>query len=262
MKILCLGDVVGRGAVLCLQENLRKICRETGAEITVINGENASMGSGNGISKEDAELLFEAGADVITGGNHSFRQRSVYGMLDEAPTLLRPCNYPGQNPGKGSCILSYNGKNILFLNVMGRIGMENLPLACPFESCRKILLAEKGNYDLAVLDIHAEATSEKIALAYDLCDKVNIIFGTHTHVPTADEQILQGRCGYITDLGMCGPRSSNLGVKTEIIIEKLKTGMPSKFELSENPVTLEGALFTLSDDHFRCTAVERVRFDF
>ena len=107
MKILCLGDVVGRGAVLCLQENLRKICRETGAEITVINGENASMGSGNGISKEDAELLFEAGADVITGGNHSFRQRSVYGMLDEAPTLLRPCNYPGQNPGKGSCILSF-----------------------------------------------------------------------------------------------------------------------------------------------------------
>ena len=258
MKILCLGDVVGRGAVLCLQENLRKICRETGAEITVINGENASMGSGNGISKEDAELLFEAGADVITGGNHSFRQRSVYGMLDEAPTLLRPCNYPGQNPGKGSCILSYNGKNILVLNVMGRIGMENLPLACPFESCRKILLAEKGNYDLAVLDIHAEATSEKGAMAWYLDGRAQAVWGTHTHVPTADTQILPKGTGFVTDLGMTGPARSVLGIRPEQSVEFFLGGLPGRYQTAEGPCRLQGALFTLDSGTGLCVGVERI----
>ena len=255
MNILCMGDVVSRAGVLSLREKLPGLRKALAADAVIVNGENAAMGSGNGLSKEDAELLFEAGADVITGGNHSFRQKNIYDMLDSCPALLRPANFPGANPGKGYAVLSVSGRNMLVINAAGRINMD--PCACPFETCRKILRDLRGSYDFAVVDFHAEATSEKIALAYDLKDSVSVFFGTHTHVPTADEQILPGGCGYITDIGMCGPGSSALGLKTEIIIKKLKTGMPVRFEPADTPVVLQGALFTLDRD-LKCSDVRRI----
>ena len=256
MKILCLGDVVGKPGVQALRAFLPKWREELEADAVIVNGENSSMGCGNGLTPDDAQMLFAAGADVITGGNHSFRQRSVYTMLDDSISILRPANYAGAAPGRGYTLFSAAGRILLVINISGRVNMD--PCACPFETCRKILEREKGNYDAAIVDCHAEATSEKFALAYDLKNDVSVFFGTHTHVPTADEQILPPGCGFITDVGMCGPSHSALGVKTEVIVQKMKTGLPAKFELSENPVVLQGALFTLSDRDYRCTEVRRV----
>ncbi len=258
MKILCLGDVVGRAGVLALKERLAAIRRETGADAVIVNGENSSMGQGNGMSKEDAELLLFAGADVVTGGNHSFRQKSLHSFLDDHPCVLRPANYSGRTPGKGHTILSLNGRNLLVINLAGRVHMD--PCACPFETCEKILSEEKGNYDIVAVDFHAEATGEKRALAMELKDRVQIFFGTHTHVQTADAQILGNGCGYITDLGMCGPEDSVLGLKPEIVIYKLKTGMPCRFEPADTPIRISGALFTLSDFDYRCKKAECVRW--
>lgn len=257
MKILCLGDVVSKAGVLALQEKLCALRKELKADAVIVNGENASMGCGNGLSAEDADALFDAGADLITGGNHSFRQKNIYTMLDDCPRLLRPANYPGANPGKGCGLLSLNGRNLLVINLAGRINMD--PCACPFETCLKILESEKGTYDAVAIDFHAEATSEKFALAYEFKDRVQIFFGTHTHVPTADEQILGSGCGYITDIGMCGPGHSALGVNPEIIVRRLKTGMPCRFEPAQTPVVLQGALFSLSETDFRCVKVERIQ---
>ena len=256
MRVLCLGDVVGKPGVQAVRAHLPKWRKELGADLVIVNGENACMGAGNGITPDDVQMLVAGGADIITGGNHSFRQRSVYQMLDDVSYLLRPANYSDMAPGKGYTVFSAAGRRLLVVNLSGRVNMD--PCACPFETCQKILERERGNYDAAIVDCHAEATSEKFALAYNFRNEVSVFFGTHTHVPTADEQVLAPGCGYITDIGMCGPARSALGVKTEVIIQKMKTGMPVRFELSENPVVLQGALFTLSERDDRCTDVRRV----
>ena len=257
MRILCLGDVVGAAGVDAVCARLPSLKRALGADAVIANGENASMGRGNGLTPDDVDALLTAGVDVITGGNHSFRQKCLYPLLDCSPALVRPANYYGANPGRGYTVLPVNGRNMLVVNVSGRVNMD--VCADPFKTLSDIFAREAGSYDFAVVDLHAEATSEKIAVAYDCKDRAAVVFGTHTHVQTADEQILEGGCGYITDLGMCGPSRSALGVKVEVIIEKLKTGMPCKFELSENPAELQGALFTLDDHTLRCVSVERVR---
>lgn len=243
-RVLCLGDVVGVPAVEALRRRLPSLQRENGVQFTVVNGENARLGQGNGLSAEDAEALFDAGADVITGGNHSFRQRSVYGMLDERPELLRPINASPAAPGHGAVLVQAGGVSVLVLNAVGQSFMDP-PAENPIFSLERALAREKGRYDLAILDFHAEATGEKFALASLFDRKIGIIFGTHTHVQTADEQILPGGSAYITDAGMCGPRSSCLGVASECIAEKMRTGMPQKFCLAETPLVLQGILVTL-----------------
>ena len=257
MKILCLGDVVGLPAVDDLLTRLPALKKELGADLVVVNGENASMGKGNGMTPEDASDLFAAGADVITGGNHTMRQRNLYTLLDESISVLRPANLPASNPGKGSTVAHLGKKDVLVVNLMGRVGME--PVAsCPFEAFDRIVAEERRHYDFIVVDFHAEATSEKIALGYYCASRAAVFFGTHTHVQTADEQILSGRCGYITDIGMCGPSSSCLGLKTELIVEKFRSGMPCRFEPAENPCRISGALFTVDDRTNVCTAVDRI----
>lgn len=257
MRILCLGDVVGQGAVDKLSRELAGHILRLKIDFTVINGENSCMGKGNGISKDHAECLFMAGADVITGGNHSFGNRSVYGMLDDCDTLLRPHNYPGMCPGKGYTIVNSCGCRFLVINIQGRVFMSE-GVRCPFETVEKILELNKGSYDYSIMDIHAETTSEKIAIAAYFDGKVDMMFGTHTHVMTADERVLPGGSGYITDIGMCGPINSALGVKTDIIIEKLRSSMPAKFEISDNPIELQGVIFNLEKG--KVTHVERIIF--
>lgn len=255
MRILALGDVVGAEGTAYLTENRRlaRLRDSLGADVVIVNGENSA--AGNGISPESAETLFAAGADVITGGNHSFRRRESGRLLDENPLVLRPENYPGGAPGHGYCITECAGRRLLLLNLIGCVYMESME--SPFAAADRVLKECAGQYDLAVVDFHAEATSEKIALARYLDGRVAVLFGTHTHVATADEQILPGGTGYVTDLGMCGSHAGVLGVATEPILHKFLVKTPVIFTPASGQRALSGVLFTVEND--RCTAVERIR---
>lgn len=255
MKILAVGDVVGPEAVAALSEKLRKYKSDNNICFTVVNGENASVG--NGIDTQSAKQIIEAGADVITTGNHVWKKRDIRTFLDDSSQIVRPVNYPSSAPGNGYTKLNIDGYIFLVINVLGTVYLE--PLDNPFMSVSKVLANEEGKYDFAVLDIHAEATSEKIALANYFDGRINIIFGTHTHVTTADERIFPRGTGYITDLGMSGPVDSVLGVKTDCIIEKFTTMLPVRFELASGDIEINGAVFTLDTSSGRITDVRRVK---
>ena len=254
MKILALGDVVGQGAVEYLQSKLRTFKRNNGIDLAVVNGENsAKIG---GIDPQSANALLDAGADVITTGNHVYKIGAVYDYLDTSDCVIRPANFPKTCTGKGYTVVDMGYARVLVINVLGVVTLE--PLACPFETVDRILEAEKGNYNISVLDVHAEATSEKAAIARYFDGRVNVVFGTHTHVQTNDARILPNGTGFITDLGMCGPKDSILGVKSEIIIEKLRFHIPKRFEHAEGEIEATGAIFTVENG--KTTAVTAVRF--
>ena len=242
-KILAIGDVVGEAGTAFLEKRLPALKAEHRPELVIVNGENACRN--NGLDPAGAERIFAAGADLITTGNHVFRKKELYPVLDGEALLLRPANFPGECPGKGTVIAPFRGVRILAVNLLGTLFMESL--ASPFETMEKILRAEEGRYDFAVCDFHAEATSEKIAFARHFDGRVAVVFGTHTHVPTADLQIFPGGTAYITDLGMTGPADSVLGMKTESAIRRLVSKMPSYYEVADGPCVLQGALFECSD---------------
>jgi len=255
MKILAIGDVVGAAGTQYLSEGRRlsRLRDSLGADLVIVNAENAAPG--NGTSLESARTLLDAGADVLTGGNHTFRRKDYFTALDDEDHFLRPANFPSAAPGHGWCITECAGWRLLVMNLLGCVYME--AMASPFETADRILKENAGKYDAAVVDFHAEATSEKIALARYLDGRVSAVFGTHTHVATADAQILPGGTGYITDLGMCGSHAGILGVAAEPIIQKFLTKMPVPFTPAEGDVRLHGALFEIKDG--KCTAVESVR---
>ncbi len=253
-RILAIGDIVGKSGTSFIADKLWGLRKFYGVDMVVANGENAAPG--NGLDRDTADTLFRAGVDVITSGNHIFRKSSVEQLLESEEKILRPANYPSACPGSGWCIFDMCSYKVLVMNLLGTVFMESL--ASPFETADRILEREKGNFDFAVLDIHAEATSEKLALAKYLDGKVSAIFGTHTHVQTADEQIFSGGTGYITDAGMCGPFDSVLGIKNDIIIRKFLTKMPVRHEEADTPPVLGGCLFTLSLSSGKCTAVQRI----
>ncbi len=257
-NILAIGDVVGPAAVEALEHRLYGIRARHTAHFTVVNGENAAIG--NGLDVASAKSLLYAGADVLTTGNHVWQKREIYDFLRDSDRVIRPANYPSAAPGAGYTLYNADGVRILVMNVMGCIYME--PLDDPFVAVERILDREKGHYDISVLDIHAEATGEKLALAKYFDGRISVIFGTHTHVQTADACILKGGTGYITDLGMTGPIDSILGVKNEIIIEKLRTKLPRRFEIAEGPLRLCGAVFTVDTETGVCLEVQGVREDF
>jgi len=256
MKILCLGDIVGPQAVEHISKNLWNYRRQNDLSLVVANGENAD--EGNGISMPTAEKLLSRGIDVLTSGNHIWKKKDVYSFLDDSSYIIRPVNYPGSNPGKGCTIVDANGYRVLVINVQGTAFME--ALADPFDSVDKTLRENAGNYDFAILDIHAEATSEKLALAHYFDGRISVIFGTHTHVPTADAKILPKGSGYITDLGMCGVQDGILGVEPEIIINRFRSKMPARFALKKGDPLACGALFELDADSGRVGSVKRVEF--
>ena len=256
MKILAIGDVVGKKALDYLSKKLWKKREELGVDFTVVNGENSS--DIYGISKADAELLLSSGADLITLGNHAFSRRDIFDMLSDSQCIIRPANYPPLAPGGGYTLLDVCGWRILGINVMGTALMESL--ACPFATVDRILEREAGNYDFAVMDIHAESTSEKIALGRYFDGRISVIFGTHTHVPTADEQILPLGSGYITDLGMTGPRDSIIGSDVKAVIERMRTKISGRLTVADGDVEASGALFDLDTDTKKVRSVCRVRF--
>ena len=256
MKILAIGDVVGRHALEYLEKTLWSQRDMLGADMVVVNGENAS--DIYGVGAADAEALLSAGADLITLGNHAFGRRDIYTMLGDSQSIIRPANYPPLAPGGGYTILNVCGYKALCINIMGTALMESL--ACPFATVDRILEREAGNYDFALMDIHAESTSEKIALARYFDGRISVMFGTHTHVQTADEQILPQGSGYITDLGMTGPVNSVIGSDIGSVIDRMRTKISCRLTVADGDIKATGALFDLDTDTRRVKSVTRVKF--
>lgn len=256
MKILALGDVVGRGAVAYLEKNLWSARESLGADVVVVNGENAS--DIYGVDECDAKTILSSGADIITLGNHAFGRKNIFNLLCDSNAIIRPANYPPLTPGGGYTILNLGGWRVLCINVLGTVMMESL--ACPFATVDKILEREKGNYDVSIMDLHAESTSEKIAIGRYFDGRINVIFGTHTHVETADEKILPRGSGYITDVGMTGPVNSVIGSDVSMVIERMRTKITSRFTVADSEIKAHGALFTFDTDTKRVTDVKRIVF--
>lgn len=254
MNILCVGDVVSRHGCELVRRVLPALRRQYAVDVCVVNGENAA--DGNGITPAAAQSLLDSGADVITGGNHTFRRAEYYEQLEREPMLLRPANYPATAPGSGVYTVDRGRYTVTVINLMGTVFTE--PLACPFDTLDALLKAA-GNPKFCVVDFHAEATAEKKALAYYADGRISALFGTHTHVQTADEQILPGGTGFITDVGMTGPVESVLGVKPELAIAKMHGKLPVRFAAAEGPCELQAVLFTLDDRTGHTTAVERLQ---
>ncbi len=226
-------------------------------DLVVANGENASGGLGLGIKA--AEELFNNGVDVLTSGNHIFRHKEIYDYLDRERRLIRPANYPSSAPGRGSVLVeTAGGIKVGVVNVMGRTFMA--PLDCPFETGAREVAALKGaGAQVIIVDIHAEATSEKMALGWHLDGSVGAVFGTHTHIQTADGTILPGGAAYMTDLGMTGPHLSVIGMKKEAVVSRFLTGLPTRFEVAKKGIRLEGAIFFLDPETGFGTNVERIQ---
>lgn len=257
MKILAIGDIVGGIAIDYLTKTLSKFVKENGINFVIANGENAS--EIKGLSKNDADALYNLGVDFITLGNHAFGKKDIYSFLDNNDyQIIRPCNFPNKAPGSGYSIVNVDGYKILIINALGTMYMT--PLNSPFESIDRILDREKGNYDFAILDFHAEATSEKLAIAHYFDGRIAIIFGTHTHVQTADEQILPKGSAYITDIGMSGPVNSILGTKIETIVDKFTLQTPQFFTVADGEVKVNGVIFDIDPSSAKINSIKRIKF--
>ena len=256
MRILAVGDVVGASGLAHLEKKLWSVRNEKGIDFCVVNGENATDVSG--ISRGDALKIFDAGADVITLGNHTWGRRDIYDFLDENESIIRPANYPAGAPGNGYTIARVGGYRVLCMNLIGTV---NLPAEnCPFRTADAILDRENGGYDMALVDFHAEATSEKIAMGRYLDGRVSAVFGTHTHVETADEQILPMGTAYITDLGMTGPTNGVLGVSYDIIISKFLTHMPHRFKVADGECKAHGIHLGVDESTGKSRSIKRIVF--
>ncbi len=256
MRILAIGDIVGFATIEYLRKNLWGLRKEKQIDFVVANGENVC--DIHGIGEEEAKELLSLGVDLITSGNHVWSRKSIGVFLDNTKEMIRPCNYPAGTFGSGYTILNINGFRLLCINAMGCVYME--PLASPFEAVDHILAREKGNYDISLLDFHAEATSEKLAMGYYFDGRIDIIFGTHTHIQTADERILPKGTGYITDLGMTGPSDGILGTEKSCVIQRFLTKMPQKFLMAEGEIVGNGAIFEYDTNQNKVISVTRIRF--
>jgi metallophosphoesterase (TIGR00282 family) len=242
MRVLFIGDVVsgpGRRGLKAAMPELRERHRP---DLTIVNGENSA--GGMGITEKTANALFETGADVITSGNHVYRHREAYDFLDRAERVIRPANYPHANPGRGHVVVEAGGMRVGVINLSGAIGLQVARL--PFHEVDSIL--ERIEADCVVVDFHAEVSSEKVAIGWHLDGRVAAVFGTHTHVPTADARVLPQGTAFISDVGMTGSRTSVLGVKPEQVLEAMKTQMPVKFETAEDDVWVMGAVVEVNSE--------------
>ncbi len=256
MKILCIGDVVGSLGTEFISKRLWGIRQLLGVDFCIVNGENASPG--NGLLPNDAKTILASGADVITTGNHVWNRRELRDMLDDNPLVLRPHNYPSDVPGSGVARVKTPFGIVEVVSLMGLVYMNGGPLACPFKTAKEITAKDKGDVLIRIIDFHAEATSEKKALACYLDGMVTAVVGTHTHVQTADQQILEGGTAFMSDLGMTGPCDSIIGVGKEEVIEKFLYGLPVRFKSGKGDVTLCGALIEVDQNTGKATSIERV----
>ena len=251
-KVLAVGDVVGGPGIHRIRKSLRHLIRKTGADFCVVNGENAAV---VGMTPEQAEEILDAGADVITMGNHTFGKRELVSYLDDSSRVLRPANLAPQAPGKGWSIYEAKAGPVAVIDLIGRCNMDYGP-DNPFLLIDKIL--KEVNTKLILVELHAEATSEKLAMGYMLDGRVSAVWGTHTHVPTADAQTLPKGTGYVTDLGMTGPKHSVLGIQPHLSIAKFRGDLTERYRWADGDTKLEACLFTIDTETGLCRKAERV----
>lgn len=252
LKILAVGDVVGNPGMERIRRSLRYLKRKCNADFVVVNGENASV---VGITPDQAEDIFDAGADVITMGNHTWGKREIVSYMDDCPRILRPANYAPQVPGRGYGIFETKAGPVAVIDLIGRCNMDYGP-DNPFLLIEKIL--KEVDTKIILVEIHAEATSEKLAMGYMLDGRVSAVWGTHTHVPAADACVLPGGTGYVTDLGMTGPVHSVLGIRPELSIAKFRGDLTSRYQWANGPTKMEAVLFTIDAATGHCRKAERV----
>lgn len=255
MKVLMLGDVVGGPGRRILKARLPQIRRERGLAAVIVNAENAAAGSG--ITVPLAREIFDAGADAITLGDHTWGQKDFAPTIGQLANLVRPANYPPEVPGKGWCLVTTALCRFAVVNLLGRVFMQ--PVDCPFRTMDALLREIPRDVPVFV-DFHAEATSEKIALARYLDGRVTAVVGTHTHVQTSDAFVFPGGTAFQSDLGMTGPWFSSIGRKFEPVLQKFTTGIPARFDVAEGPATLEGAVITFDPATRKATAIEAFRY--
>ena len=255
MRILMVGDVVGQPGRKAFAKHTPRLKAEKKIDLVVVNGENAAHGKG--LTRQSLDELIRAGADVITTGNHIWDKRDVLQFIDEEPYLVRPGNYPEGTPGKGWCVYPHRQLRVGVMNLSGRVFMP--PMDCPFQKVEDMLREMQDECDIILLDLHAETTSEKMAMGWYLDGRVQAVVGTHTHIQTADERILPQGTAYITDLGMVGPWNSVLGVQTEKIIEKFTSGLPVRFDIAEGPTVYSAVLIEIDNKTRKAVQIERVQ---
>ena len=251
-KVLAIGDVVGNPGLDRIRRSLRYLKRKTGADFVVVNGENAAV---VGITPQQAEDIFDAGADVITMGNHTFAKRDICDYMDENSRIIRPANYAPQAPGRGWGVYDSAAGPVAIIDLQGRVSMDCTP-DNPFLAIEKIL--PQLDTKLIFVELHAEATSEKLAMGYMLDGRISALWGTHTHVPTADTRILPKGTGYVTDLGMTGPQESVLGIRPDLSIAKFRGDLTERYRWADGPTKLEAVLFTIDTETGLCKKAERV----
>jgi 2',3'-cyclic-nucleotide 2'-phosphodiesterase len=254
VRLLLVGDVMGKPGVLAVRRLLPKLIADKAVDLTIVNGENVA--GGVGITPELAKELFEAGADVITTGNHVWRQREIRPYIEKEPRLLRPQNFRAGQPGRGFGVFeTAAGVPIAVMNLVGQVFMD--PADSPFGAADEAL-AGRGKAAVAIVDFHAEVTSEKRAMGFHLEGRVSAVIGTHTHVQTADEQILKGGTAFITDVGMTGPHDSVIGMRKDLVLSRFVTGMPEGFKPATGGVLLQAALVEADARTGRASRIERL----
>jgi len=256
MRVLFLGDIVGRPGRDIIRNALASFRKKEKIDFAAANAENAAGGSG--VTPEIAEELFKHGVDVITSGDHIWKKHEIYDLLESSDRIIRPLNYPRGVPGKGSTVVdaAESGK-IAVINLVGRVFMEAVD--CPFERVRAELEGLKKKTPVVIVDIHAEATSEKMAMGWYLDGVVSAVIGTHTHVQTADEKILPGGTAFITDCGMTGPHDSVIGRKKEKILTRFITQMPTRFEVATEGLEMQGVIVDIDEKTGKATGIKRVQ---
>ena len=254
MKILAVGDIVGESGVRKLKEELPRIKKEKNIDFVITNGENSA--GGMGLTERNFKDIMEAGTNVVTMGNHTWGKKDIFKFIDD-PNLLRPANYPKGVVGKGLGIYECKGKKIAVMNFLGRVDL-NVLTENPFVLAKEMVEELQRKVDMIFIDFHAEATAEKIAMGRFLDGKITALFGTHTHVQTADEQILPNGTAYITDLGMTGPKESVIGMNIQASLKRFETTLPEKYKLAEGACILNGVIFEVDDENNKATSIERI----
>jgi metallophosphoesterase (TIGR00282 family) len=257
MRILILGDVMGRPGRRAVQESVPSLIKKEAIDLAIANAENAA--GGMGVDIKSAAELFSAGVHVLTSGNHIWKKKEIYPYLNEQERLLRPANYPDGAPGRGWCAWeNQHGLKALIINLQGRVFMPN-HVDDPFR-CADGLLKEHGRHSrVIIVDMHAEATSEKNAMGWYLDGRVSAVYGTHTHIQTADERILPGGTAFITDLGMCGPFDSVIGMEKEVVINGFISQLPRKFEVAQENAVLQGVIVDVDSQSGKAREIRRLR---
>lgn len=260
MNILCAGDVVGSPGRTAIAKLLADFVKERDIACAIVNAENISAGSG--ITPAIFEKLLKSGVNLVTLGDHIYRRREIIPTLESSPQIVKPANFPPTAPGREFAIYeTENGTQVAVFSLMGRLYMK--PQAdCPFKAADRVLAKIPGEVKIIVCDMHAEATSEKVAMGWHLDGRVSVLYGTHTHVPTADERVLPGGTGYITDLGMTGPYDSVLGRDKQRVLQSMVHAIPARFDVATEDVNLCGVVAKVDPHSGRCLDIERIKLPY